>query len=483
MLSARASGSGTPREPQHAWATPREPAVGFGNGGGTLKTAGLNLSGVRRGVDPAPSVRSGGRPGDLGEYGVMLRRGLQHDLLLPTPRTPEGRSNLRERHRQRSGHGEITRHWGLKEVLIPDPGEGYGIKNFKGEDVAENFKSGQVLGVAEYAKTRGEAIYHSTVREPLGNTYLRGHSLPPETAAPEFPGFGARRRTTGPAKDTMYPRCVEPESEEARRQYCKTHGSYHPGEVATRGYNWPKAVTEDPHFRFGTIDAVDTASRGAGVKSALVTDRGDEPLAVPNTCIGTHALERKRNATGDHLGRSRNLLTGKQPVPPGHAYGQRTNDAKYGVGDLLRGWYSAEEQEPDVDLGTCIVPGRRNTDGQRAYGIPTVRTDLLPYALHPDRRAVTNSTNFGDDPNADHLIYPGKFRCQGISDEDFCQRRGRDELQSILHGAEGAGYALEHRDFEQVFQMALGLHGDGGQEASAEALMAAYFQFTGSPQR
>jgi len=473
-MSARASSS-TPREPQQAWPTPRIDG-GFGNDGSSLKTAGLNLTGIKMGADPAPSVRSAGRSGELGEHGWMLRRGVQHDVILPTPRTPEGRGSLRERHRQRTGPSEMAKHWSLKQDAIPDPGEGYGVKTYYGENVADNFKAHQTVGVAEYLKTRGEAVYLSSAREPLGKSFVRGHELPAEASHPRFCGFGVRRRSTGPAKEAIHPREVEPESREVRALYNKTHGSHLPGEMALRDYQWPEAVSDDPHFRFGVVDAVDVASRGMGVRAAMNPAASREPNSVPGVNIGSETLEHKRRVTNDHLGRSRNLMTGRQPVPPDHSYGVKTDKNAYDVGDCLRGWYSASEQEPDADLSRCTVPGRRNFQTERRFGIPTIRTDLLQHALHADKRSVTNATSFGDDPKAGHLVAPGKFQHIGVADEDFTQRRGRQELHDIL---QGAGYSLDERAFEAVFDRALQLHGDGGTTASTEAVMVAYFQVGG----
>lgn len=443
-----------------------------------MKTAGLNLTGIKKGADPAPSVRSAGRPGEMGEQAWMLRRGIQHDVILPTPRTPEGRGSTRERHKQRTGPSEIARHWALKEDPIPDSGEGYGVKTYYGENVADNFKAHQVVGVAEYLKTRGEAVYHSSTREPLGKSFVRGHELPADTSHPRFCGFGARKRCTGPAKDAIHPRGTQPESLEVRALYNKSHGSHLPGEMAVRDYHWPEAISDDPHFRFGVVDSVDVASRGMGVKAAMNPAAAREPHSVPGVNIGSETLEHKRRVGNDHLGRSRNLMTGRQPVPPDHSYGVRSDKNGYDVGDCLRGWCSDREQEPDADLGRCTQPGRRNFNTQRRFGIPTIRTDLLHHALHADKRAVTNATNFGDDPNAGHLVAPGKFQHIGIADEDFTERHGQQELHKIL---QGAGYSLDEEAFEAVFRRAVELHGDGGTTASAEAVMVAYFQVLGGP--
>jgi len=474
-----ASRTSTPREVQQAWQTPREP--GAGGDASALKRAGLGLAQqprVKRGVDPAPHVPCSGKPGDLGELGALSRRGLQKDLIPPTPRTPD-LHGARNRHRQRTGPGEISQHWALKEDSIPDPGPGYGVKTFKDEDVAENFKAGQVLGVAEYMISRGEAIYHSTTREPLGKSYVRGHALPAHTQEQGFRGFGVSRRSLCGAKESIFPRGVAPESAEAHAQYCKTHGSHEAGEMALRRYEWPEAVTGNRHFRFGLVDDVDIGNRGAGAKRALTMDAGDEHHAVLDTRIGTHRLENKRQVANDHLGTARSSRQGTLPVPPDHAFGQRRAQG-LDAGTLLRGFYSPEERLPDADLGACLLPGRRNYATTVPFGIPSVRTDQLHRVPAPHQRPMANSTNFGDDPDAVDLIFPGKFNHRGVGDEDMCVRRDGQELRSIL---EGAGYYLDEGAFQEVFQAAVDFYGDDIPKASTEALMAAYFNVTGDPRR
>jgi len=444
--------------------------------GGEVRSAGLLAQQrLRRGVDPAPDVPASGKTGELGEFGILSRIGLQKDIIQSTPRTPEDMGPVREKHRQRTGPGEITKHWGLKDTPFPGPGKGYGVKTYQGESVAENFKAGQVLGMAEYLLSRGEAVYHSSKREPLGKGWVRGHKLPPHTQDPAFEGFGRRTQFAGNSKESMYPRDTEPESEVAHAQYCKTHGSFEAGEQLKRNYRWPKGVGGNPNFRFGITDEVDS-SRGNGAKRALTMDSGLEPHAVEATVIGKYMHQIKRNVTHDHLGVGRVSMQGPLPVPPDHAFGVRTDKHGPDVGSLIRGNYSPEEQQPDADLGTCLMPGRRNYHSDEPFGLPSVRTDLLHRVPRPEHRPVVNSTNFGDDPDSVDLIYPPKFHHMGLSDEDFSQRREPAELQSLLAGA---GYNLDPGHFNSVFQEAVGFYGDNEPAASVEAMLVAYFNVTG----
>lgn len=466
----------TPRGPRSAWLTPREPGAspagsGSGTGDKTLKLAGLGLAlgSLSARADPAPGVRPAGKAGELGAIGgPSARRGLQDDIIVPTPRTPEGLGDVQRRHRLKGNPGEACLHWALQNAQVPPPGEGYGIKSCKVEDVAQNFRAGLQLGVAEYLTSRGEAIYQSTTREPLGRAWVRGHPLPPRTREPGFAGFGCAVVPGGCAKETIFPRGVQPEGPEAVARYKLTHGSYAPGEMTDRAYEWPKAIRENPHFRFGVEDGVDTAGRGVGAKTALTMDCVDESLGVPRTRLVRGLVAQFQKVASDHLGTARSLLQGDVGLPKDHTYGIKSGGHEIGVGGLIRGFYTDSEQLPDTDLGRSVQPGRRNFVTKASLGVPSIRLDKP--APPPLRRSVANSTNYGDDPNALGLIFPGKFQFQGVEDTDFQARRSSEELRSIL---DGAGYRLGSENFQAVFEWAVQLHGDGVECASVEAIMVA----------
>lgn len=363
-------------------------------------------------------------------------------------------------------------HWGLQKVPHPGPGEGYGKKTCKEESVSQNFAAGKKVGVAEYMNSRGEAIYQSTRLEPLGKSLVRGHDLPAVTRdVASFRGFGIPSTCDISSKECIWPRNIVPETEEAKTLYRKTHGSFDPGEVYRREYDWPNVVKENPTFRFGTVDGADTSNRGTGAKGALCADRQSEPLSVLKTEIVTGVQESFRKVGREHLGTSKSLLQGKaiSTLPPDYVYGCPTANADISVGELIRGFYPDADQLPDEDLGCCVVKGKRNFHTQTALGVPTVRTDL---PLKPqEKRSVTNTTNFGDDASACHLIYPGKFQFRGVSNDDFGLRRTPDGLRSVLTAA---GYDWDDADFAAVFSRACELHGDGEPLASAGALLFAY---------
>lgn len=411
---------------------------------------------LRKGVDTVPHLNASGKPGECRAWSC------EPDLIAPTPRTPENRHEVRSRHKRRTEPGEISLHWGLKIPPRPDPGATYGMRNARGENVEENFRSGQKLGIAEYMQSRGESIYYSKIREPLGATYRRGHTLPEAGHS-----FGkALPRDEFDAKETIFPRDVTPDLPEDRERYKKTHQDYDPGETARRQYIWPDKIACDPHFRFGMQDQDSRLLRGQGVKGALTSRYADE-AGYARTRVVKRTSEDHRQVANDQLGSARNMLQGEPPVPAGHAFGLKGPSDLISAAEAVRGFYSVEEQAPDHDLGRCALPGRRNFATRRPFGIPSVRTDVI--APPPERRSVANATNYGDDHSAFTLIYPSKFGYRGVKEADFIIRRPKDDLRALLMGA---GYSIADEAMEEVWDVALQVYGDGQPLVSLEVFTA-----------
>lgn len=458
------NGRGTPHGPAHAWQTPRgEP----GSTGSVLRGAAAAAIGLcqpngpppmnapyRKGVDVAPDVLSAGK-------GDPIPR-IRPDVIIPTPRTPDNITHIQKRHRRRTNAGDITTNWATRDMPKPSPGNGYGIKTQSGVNVAQSFQAGQHFGIAEYINSRGEAIYYSTVREPLGKSWSRGHQLPDETKEDAFLGFGKPTPSSYTSKECIFPRDREHVPEATLEMYKKTHGDFDPGEVVLRRYDWPAKVTENPHFRFGRSETTNQPRGGGGVKAALTMDREDDGGFL-QTRIVKSTSEQYRQVVGDPLGAGRNLMQGKQQVPPGHTYGMKTG-AEESAWKLIRGNYSVAEQMPDSDLGHCPIPGRRNCDTNIALGKPTVRFDKLPPGV---LRSVADSTNYGDELEAFDLIYPSTHQVKGLSEEDFSAPRSCEELSELF---EKAGTKLDPEDFQSLFDLAMlrGQDRDEGEIAEGE---------------
>jgi len=470
MLSARGSQREADRlgdKPGSGLSTPR--------GNSSLKLAGLDLTNLsqsrhaalpktaRKGVDTVPHIRECGKPGEVKPWAC------EGNIITATPTTPTNRSEVQQRHKRRTEPGESSRHWGMKleGTHRPCPLKGYGAKSNVGESAEQTFTAGQKLGIAEYVQSRGEAIYQTVKMEPLGESWNRGHVLPQATKENSFMGFGkAILLDPFDAKESIFPRDEKPEKEEDLARYKKTHGAFETGEAISREYAWPKKIVDDEHFSFGKTDAKPgDLMGGGGAKTALTMDL-EADRTYPKTRIGNQTAECYRQVANDSLGASRNMLQGRPPVQPGHAYGLKSGADSTHAGELVRGFYTPAEQMPDHDLGACQIKGRRNFHTRRPFGTPSVRHDLEPPPVH--KRSVASSTNYGDDHSAFGLLYPQKFGFRGVSDSDFFDRRPADEMHSLL---KGAGYAVEDQDFRMLWADAVRGEEDGEELVSLTVML------------
>jgi len=414
--------------------------------------------------DPFPTIRSAGK--SVPVYEDSTHRNLQPDTFFTSPRTPPETKKFRKN----ITPGEIVKHHGMADLNLPPKDFAYGKTLPRDEGVEENFKAGQKFGIEEYLIARGESIYQSTKTEPLGRSHVRGHKLHPCTQKPTFDGFGKKSGPIQDGKEVLFPRGVLPESEEAHRNYVKTHGNFAPGEMFVRNYDWPKEVTDNPHFRFGVAEYCGVGRKGNGAKSALNME-AEEDGSMPTTRVVQRTSEDYRHVANDHLAVGKNMMQGKPPVPADHAFGIRSLGTDISAGQAIRGNYQMHEQMPENDLSVCLVPGRSNFwhDENRAFGVPSVRVDLA--APHPHRRSVADTMNYGDEVGASALLHPQRFELQGVPDEEFLVRRHKDELKGIVMGA---GYKFEDADFDDIFGKAQSLFEDDKALVSLDAFMFVY---------
>jgi hypothetical protein len=414
--------------------------------------------------DAFPTVLPAGK--SIAVYEDSTGRNLQPDVNFPTPATPQGQRKFRKDFNP----GRIINHHGLVGQKLPPTEFAYGSKTPRGEDVAQTFKAGQQFGVAEYLNSRGESIYESSKKEPLGKSYTRGHKLHASTAQPEFEGFGKRCGPIQDGKEVIFPRGVLPVSEEHHKNYVKTHGNFAPGEMYVRKYDWPKAITDNEHFRFGIAEQTLPGRKGNGAKSALNMDLEDDG-SQPRTRVVQRTSEDYRHVASDHLAVGKNMMQGKAPLPHDHSHGIRCIGTDISAGEAIRGYYKHHEQKPDKDLGKCLIEGKRNLveDEERAFGVPSVRADLS--APHISRRSVADTMNYGDEVGAAALLRPQRFELQGVPDTEFLHRRQKEELKGIVLGA---GYKFEDKDFDGIYDKAAALFEDDLKLASLDAFMYVY---------
>merc|ERR1712032_163342 len=137
------------------------------------------------------------------------------------------------------------------------------------------------------------------------------------------------------------------------------------------------------------------------------------------------------------------------------------------AGHCIKGDYSLPEQLPDQDLGLCTKPGRRNvTTETRAFGTPTVRTDIpVP---PPHRKSIADTVSYGDDCGAAALLNPQRFDDRGVPDREFLIRRPREELEELVLSGE---HLCGDIDFCQLWEDALALFDDGLEAVSLDAIL------------
>jgi len=276
-----------------------------------------------------------------------------------------------------------------------------------------------------------EAVYQSVKHEPLGKSFSRGHKLPAKCSASGFL-YGKGSKSEGKkgdsdiaglaAKRLLYPSTNEPE-EQFHEQYIRSHGSFGPGEQRVRGYG----AHVKPGHRFGV---------GVGSKIALNGASHGVAGAMKSAPLEEHRITSKRvedfKSMAAHLGRAQNLGHGHRlRLDHTHAYGKKSlrTGEDWDAKACMQGSYERDEQGPDPDLGTTHTPGFRNqTTLTRAFGVPTVRSDLVAYG----RKSIADNQNYGDDVNAEFLLYPGPFSAMGVEDDDFSKARGFPELAAMF---------------------------------------------------
>lgn len=403
--------------------------------------------------DAFPSIPPAGRSITV-PLNDSTERDLQSEVYFPLPETP-----LHERRFRRlsQGPGEITVFHSLKEQKLPGEDFRYGIRGIRGSSTEDAMKAGLLLGVAEYRNSVAEQVYDSTKREPIGKPYIRGHTI---KMLPQ--GFGNASDPAAGAKPAIFPVHMKPDSEEVKAMYRKTHNCFAPGEQTHRGYLWP-AETQAPSFRFG-MGLADAVS-GAGARAVLNWDVDDEGN-LKKTRMVQKVCEDYRDVDHYPLSKKRHMKQGAYgpPLPEEHRFGIKSSISDYTAKTCIQGYYALEDQLPDQDLGRCTKPGRRNvTTETRAFGVPSVRTDIP--APPPSKRSIAANMSYGDECSAAAVLNPQRFDARNVPDRDFLVRRPKDELRALVRSG------MPGVDFEQLWTEALDLFDDDLPLVSLDALL------------
>eukprot|EP00931_Biecheleriopsis_adriatica_P120297 TRINITY_DN95411_c0_g1_i1.p1 TRINITY_DN95411_c0_g1~~TRINITY_DN95411_c0_g1_i1.p1 ORF type:complete len:511 (-),score=100.76 TRINITY_DN95411_c0_g1_i1:155-1621(-) len=382
-------------------------------------------------------------------------RDLQPEVYFPLPQTP---INERKYRRLSHGPGEINVHYGLKDQQLPSEDFRYGVRGQQGASTEQTMKAGMLLGVAAYQNEVAEMVYESRKKEPLGKPFKRGHSL---KMLPE--GFGNASGVPEDGKEVIFPVAMKPDTEEIRQMYKYTHNNFNPGERIQRNYNWPHE-TKDSTFRFGLGQGF--VQEGVGARGVLNMDVDDDGT-VRKTKLVQKSVEDYRNVCHPKVFLKSHAKQGAEgpPIDPEYRFGIKSGVSDYTAASCIKGYYSLEEQLPDQDLGRCVKPGRRNvTTETRAFGVPSVRTDIP--APPPGKRSCADTMSYGDECSAAALLNPQRFDNRGVPDRDFLIRRPKEELRSLVEACD-----VEGCDFDTLWDESVVLFDDGLPLVSLDALL------------
>jgi EF-hand domain-containing family member B len=302
-----------------------------------------------------------------------------------------------------------------------------------GDKVGDVFPHGPQTDMSRYLNDRKESIYKTRKMEVLGKTLDRGVKLPDKTSHKDFRfGSAPKKASAIGAKDLLYP-VPEAETEEAKRLYQKSHGTFEPG-VQRRRY---EGENSDLGFdvqkkRFGMVGAM-------GDQNGVYKCLNNVEVAAANAGSVLHIVPKNvarfKESVEHKLGQCKNLgqAGSRPPNHKEHAYGVvDKSKTTWGAAECIQGSYTEEDQLPDLDLGRSVSKGWRNdTTTNRTFGCPTIRTDVKP----PKKRSVGDGQNYGDDTNAFALLHPAQFAGMGVADEDFIELRERDEVRDIFKQA------------------------------------------------
>jgi len=437
-----------------------------------------------------------GHVGDAESAAYCVQPDLDPRSRMSAPRGSVDPSQDKWRQSFRREPGQRFIHAGLVDAPLLPPEYRHGIRTQGGDKAGDVFTSGIGGGggseLSQFYHGAKESIYRSNIREPVGSGYIRGHQLPPQTAAEDF-RFGISTRASENAKQVIYNPNKAPHARAhgavdttplneyvaqgdnyqrqlgsvttsraanvAATQVLAGSSPYDPSDShalerevtrpINREYNWSKAGIDPTRHRFGRITNANPNSQPAesGVQSALVHQNIRDSV----TTIGSKRVEEARAVQMDPLGHGRRKqghpLAGDPADPVSSSSGTRLNYTghrsmtfgrpgshdEWGARDCIRGTYSDREQLPDADLGksTFKVTALEYVPPrhhERAFGLPSIRADRAP----PKLKSVANDMNFGDESNGAGLLYPSQFATAGVNEEDFLRERGAEQVAKVF---------------------------------------------------
>lgn len=159
---------------------------------------------------------------------------------------------------------------------------------------------------------------------------------------------------------------------------------------------------------------------------------------------------------GDVLGKTRALGIGAEDIPEDFVFGRPSvlpsEFNVWGAAETITGEYGTETNEKAAlnDLGCSITPGFRNvTTEKRAFGVPSMRTDLPHVPVN--KRSMADPMNYGDDVPARQLISPEDFSNMSVTPEDFQAIMVKEKVKVLFAKI---GFSVEDDIFDFLYDVA-----------------------------
>ena len=236
-----------------------------------------------------------------------------------------------------SDHVEVGGHSG--KIKSVSDSICHGVPTVKKESVEKTFKAMEQTEIEKVLNDKKEKIYKSRKAEPLGKFPMKGYTLPPEDF--RFGKHGEKheygiKEIVNPVDDIV-------ESDEVKEMYRKTHRDFAPGEQLRREYNWP--------VKDGQAFGLCEEKSSSGIEAAMKWDASEDV-----TKVHSKRLQAYRVANHDEVGRSKNLLQGLMPVPPGFRFGSKSvNQGETAAEAIHRNYANETELLPDKYVGKSPI--------------------------------------------------------------------------------------------------------------------------------
>jgi hypothetical protein len=403
---------------------------------------------LEKAIDRTPFI-----PG-AGAYQGSLLKGASADMSIrqdlyfsPKTTTPDNIKKYRDSLRQRVGVKQI--HPGIYDDPKDYENMVHGVVTKSSDHVPDLIKGLNMDGNKYFMNQLAESHYASNKREPLGKSIVRNYKFPDSVKKEGFQ-FGVPTTGITNAKDLIY-YGVNDEHDKIKLLYYKSHGVTDPGQQSTRFYKWnfdPK-THKFGYFQQGEID---------GAKNSLKSDTLFNPY--PQTKLVNKRYEDFRQATEDMLGKGKYFGSlNPNLYDENHTFGKESKlgDA-WNAGRCIHGdetTVTPESVKSDVDLGRSWRFGSRlkslqptQTDLNRIYGIPSIRRDLQKKKI----KSVSDTKNYGDEPDAYDLLYPHPEAIRGVYDEDFDKLLTKEEIYQQMRKYD---FIIPEEEYDVMFNIAI----------------------------